>query len=236
MSAASPLAGPVDDGADFVRKWRGAWPEWGIAEAFLPASERGIAPFWQALQFELQEAAWGGGDPRPGEVKLGWWMEELAGWGQGRRRHPLGARLLRQDAPWAALARALPSLAASRTPQPGIDAALRSLDEVAGAVGAIESALLAGRADAAAMVAACWSVGRLARHRAGMAAGADAAEGGGADAWADELRVQWPDARGLAAARRLEAAIALSRLRAGSAARPCGPLRTLWACWRAARD
>lgn len=231
MSIETAAQAVGDDGLDFVGKWRGAWPEWTIAEVFLPPAERNVAPFWQALQFEMQEAAWGGGDARPGEVKLGWWMEEFAGWGQGRRRHPLGTRLLRPDVPWGAFARALPSLAASRGPQPDVAAALRSLYEVSQAVAGVEKALFGANGDPR-VVAACWLHGRLARHPGGLLGPAMDA----APVWAGQLSREWPHARGLAGSRRIEAAIALARLRSGDASRPSGPLRTLWACWRAARD
>lgn len=225
-----PREEAVDDGAGFVRKWRGAWPEWSIAETFLPSPERALAPWWQALQFELMESAWGGADARPGEAKLGWWVEELAGWSEGRRRHPLGAVLSAQPAPWATLARALPELAASRRRPASLDEALAQLQPVASAVAAVESALLARYTDAE-TVAACWLHGRLARHAGGLAG-----EGVAAAGWSAALLARWPRAHGAATTRRLEAALARARLRAGDAARPRGPLTVLWACWRAARD
>lgn len=92
---------PVQEQAlqDFAGKWRARWPEWSVAEVFVPRAQRGVAVAWAALQQELTDAAWGGTDALPGEAKLGWWMEELQGWRQGRRRHPLGLALQRQDAP-----------------------------------------------------------------------------------------------------------------------------------------
>lgn len=224
-------ADPIDDGSDFVRKWRGAWPEWAIAEVFVPAAERTVAPFWQALQFELLEAAWGGPDARPGEAKLGWWMEELSGWSQGRRRHPLGVVLTRREAPWSDLARELPALAATRERPANVETAWASVAAPAGAASAVEAALLGGVADAR-MVAACWLHDRLARHPEN----AVPVEVDGVAAWAARLRGRWPAASGLAATRRLEAALALARLRSGDPGRPRGPLPTVWTCWRAARD
>lgn len=219
------------DADAFVAKWRGAWPEWSVAEVFLPATVRERASYWLALQFELQEAAWGGADARPGEAKLGWWVEELSGWAAGRRRHPLGTRLLAQPAPWAALAQALPALAASRMRPASADAAWRSLESVATAVAACDAALLGGqpRADAA---AACWLHARLARHPAeAVPADLDTVAG-----WAVTLVAAWPDARAAATPRRIELALARGRLRSGRPSVPLGPLPTLWAGWRAARD
>ena len=75
--------------AHFFDKWRARWPEWPVAEAFIPPPQRELAMAWLALRSELADAAWGGADPTPGAAKLGWWVEELLGWAQGarRRRH-----------------------------------------------------------------------------------------------------------------------------------------------------
>ena len=235
MSAEVPEGSPVvDDGSDFVRKWRGAWPEWAIAEAFVPAAERAIAPWWQALQFELMESAWGGSDARPGEAKLGWWTEELVGWGQGRRRHPLGAALSRRQAPWSDLARALPALVASRSMPGSPAAAWEQVEAPASAAAGVEASLLGTRADAR-TVAACWLHARLARHPGGAVPSA-LKDGEPAASWRRELLAQWPSHGGLATTRRLESALARARLSGGDAARPRSPVVTLWTCWRAARD
>lgn len=218
------------DVAAFVAKWRGAWPEWGVVEGFVPAEQRDTGAAWQALQFEWQEAAWGGADPRPGEAKLAWWGEELAGWAQGRRRHPLGAVLSRSAAPWQALAQELPRLGALRAPPSDAEAAWHQLGPLADAVAAAESALLGGRAEADA-VTAVWLHARLARHPASALPG-DMAN---AAAWAQRLIQRWPSAHGLSATRRLELALARARLARGDAATPRGPWPALWAGWRAVR-
>src|SRR5690606_14891514 len=87
------LAAPVSDAASleaFLDKWRARWPEWRIAEVFVPAPRRPATLAWLGLRQELADAAWGGADPRPGAAKLAWWSDELRGWASGRRRHPLG--------------------------------------------------------------------------------------------------------------------------------------------------
>ena len=68
--------GPARDESldSFLDKWRTRWPEWAVAQAFVPPAQRDIALAWAALQQELTDAAWGGSDPRPGEAKLAWWM------------------------------------------------------------------------------------------------------------------------------------------------------------------
>lgn len=222
---------PAADASAFVAKWRGAWPEWTIAEVFVPAAERAVAPYWQALQFELQEAAWGGGDARPGEAKLGWWAEELAGWAMGRRRHPLGVHLLSRPAPWGDVARALPALAALRARPASTEAAWSAIAPVAASIAACDAALLGGHADDRA-VAACWLHARLARHPAD-ALPLDCAT---PDEWTRALLKAWPHACAAAASRRVELALARGRLRSGRPSAPLGPVATLWAGWRGARD
>ena len=76
MSEADALRG-------FLGKWEAQWPEWRVAEAFVPVPQRELAQAWFALREELAEAAWGGEDARPGDAKLSWWAEELDGWSRG---------------------------------------------------------------------------------------------------------------------------------------------------------
>lgn len=236
-----PTAGGGDDVAWFVQKWRGAWPEWAVAEVFLPAHVRPLADAWQALQFELTEAAWANEDPRPGQAKLGWWMEELHGWTRGMRRHPLATILQRTGAPWSALGAALPALAAARERPSDAAAAWSALHPAASAASDVERALFPApdpSPDGARLVTACWLHARLARHpeRAAPldlhALGPEQAR----ERWRQDLQAAWPTAAGAAAPRRLEAALALGRLRRGDASRPLGAWPALWTGWRAARD
>ena len=131
----------------FIEKWRARWPEWSIAEVFVPHAQRDTALAWFALRQELTDAAWSGSDPRPGEAKLAWWAEELQGWAQGRRRHPLGIALQRLPAPWIRLASGLPALLASREPAIDSDQAIAQLEPFAEAVAAISTALLGTTTD-----------------------------------------------------------------------------------------
>ena len=132
--------------AEFIAKWRERWPEWSVAEAFVPESQRDVASAWFALRHELTEAAWGGEDPRPGEAKLEWWIEELRGWAQGRRRHPLGTVLQKQAVPWILLADSIPALLASRGAAPDPDQAAISLEPFAEGVAGIGATLFADAA------------------------------------------------------------------------------------------
>ena len=97
--------------------WREHWPEWSVAEAFVPEEQREVASAWFALRHELTEATWAGG-PAPGEAKLAWWREELQGWAKGARRHPLGSVLQKQPVPWILLADSIPALFTSRGSAP----------------------------------------------------------------------------------------------------------------------
>lgn len=230
---------PAADGADtaaFVAKWRGAWPEWALAEVFLPAAQRALVDAWQALQFEWQEAAWGGVDARPGEAKLAWWSEELDGWSKGRRRHPLGAVLLRQPAPWREIAAALPTLLATRARPANGDDAWQSLASLASAVAQVEAALF-GHADDSRAVAACWLQSRLARHPANaVPVESDAMPATDAGrTWATALLAGWPPAHGVRGARGIALALARRRLARGDASAPLSPWAALWAGWRGAR-
>ena len=240
----APLPAAQDDPdalESFVDKWRARWPEWSVAEVFVPPRHRIIALAWASLQQEFTDAAWGGSDARPGEAKLAWWQEELQGWALGRRRHPLGITLQRQRAPWSALSSALPSLRLSRERPIDAVAAFSDLLPLAIAVAEVEQVLFAAApADpgTARLVCATWLQARLARE--GSAAvplstlarvGDDAAEA----SWRDDLLQEWPDMGRATRPRRLWAAIARSRLARGDASRPLGPMRALWTAWRAAR-
>lgn len=123
--------------SSFIDKWRARWPEWRIAEVFIPRHERERVLAWFALGQELTDAAWGGSDPLPGQAKLAWWAEELDGWAQGRRRHPLGWALQQQPVPWSVLAESLPSLRASREHLGNTEQAIVALEPFAQAVAAI---------------------------------------------------------------------------------------------------
>lgn len=209
----------------FVDKWRMRWPEWQVAEVFLPGAGRERWLAWFALRQELVDAAWAGADPRPGEAKLGWWVEELQGWTQGRRRHPLGAGLQALPAPWARLAAGLPALAAARGVA-DMDAARNTLAPFADAIAAVDEALAT---DAHAPGADTIAFGLLGQR-------ALLADDG---ALAQELLLHWPPAQG-ARGERILAALLRERLRrqaAGAeATRGLPRWRVLAIAWRAARQ
>lgn len=208
----------------FIAKWHARWPEWSIAESFVPAAQRDVALAWFALLQELTDAAWAGDDPTPGRAKLGWWQEELQGWARGRRRHPLGAALQRHAAGWEQLASALPSLGETRELPADVAAALTALNRFAEAATAIEQVLFAveggptGAAETAATLLAThphWPVEDAERRR--------------------ELLSRWPARQG-SRPRRIAAALARTRLQGGASAPRAMPgWRTLWVAWRAAR-
>ena len=226
----------------FIDKWLARWPEWGVAQVFVPASQRQSAVAWFALRHELTAAAWAGTDRLPGEAKLAWWAEELQGWAQGRRRHPLGIALQRLPAPWIRLAAGLPALLASREPAIDSDQAIAQLEPFAEAVTAISTALLGTTTDSGKGLLA---EQLLLRGDAAVPLRSRARTGGAlpelsaARAWAGEMLQCWAGAEGNARSERIHAALVRERLRrfaAGSpTAEPASRWRSLWIAWRAAR-
>ena len=238
--------------AGFLDKWTARWPEWRIAEVFAPPAQRAPAIAWFTLRDELLHAAWGGSDPRPGEAKLGWWAEELHGWSQGRRRHPLGLVLQPLSAPWTRLAVGIPSLMAAREPATTAEDAYARLKPICEGIVAVDAALFAGDGSL--------SLGQVTAQllaqslqlrgddavplqiRARMAAAPDADTGSRERAgrtWAAEVLERW--GRGLqgAHAEGILAALQRERLRRFALGRPMAralsPWTTLWIAWRAAR-
>lgn len=214
MAAPQPVSDPAALDS-FIAKWRTRWPEWSVAEAFVPVEQRDVVAAWFALLQELTDAAWAGDDPTPGIAKLAWWQEELQGWSQGRRRHPLGVALQRRDAPWQGLAAALPVLSQTRAPPQDAAAALVALAPFAEAAAAVERALFAAPGDPAAAREIAATL--LATHARGPAI--------------DDLNVHWPARSGLRP-RRIAAALARARLPSGA---PLPLWRAVWTAWRAAR-
>ncbi|NUS39488.1 MAG: phytoene/squalene synthase family protein [Lysobacter sp.] len=232
--------------ASFTGKWRERWPEWGVAEVFVAPAERALAVAWFALRQELTDAAWAGNDPRPGEAKLAWWADELQGWAQGRRRHPLGAALGAGAAPWSLLANCLPALLASRDRAVDADQAIAAVEPFAEAVAGIAATLFASRTPAPTRNAALAllaeqllvqgeaSAPLLVRARLGEEVGAN----GFARAWAAELLSRWPQPHDGARPGRVHAALLHGRLRdfaRSGRLRPLPAWRALWVAWGAAR-
>ena len=213
----------------FLQKWQARWPEWRVAEVFLPAAQRERAQAWFALRDELAEAAWGGSDARPGELKLGWWAEELAGWSRGARRHPLGLALQKLPAPWHELAAALAGLRASREHAADLALALQACTPCAQAYAVIEQRLFDG--EVLASVSAVPLLGECMLHRD------DGADQTDLKPWARQLLAQWPRPAAGTRPGRIQAAIVQARLRRQLAGKPPGMprLATLLAAWRAAR-
>ena len=208
---------------DFAAKWRARWPEWAIAEAFVPAAQRDLAAAWFALLQEFADAAWGGSDPAPGLAKLAWWQEELRGWAKGAHRHPLGSVLRPRPAPWSAMADAMPALRYRELPRdPAV--ALAVLEPLGEGCAGIEAVLFDAPSSATGAVMA-------------MLGGAAVDAGGARSAAA--LRAGWPGGRVAAIPPRLRDHIVRRRLEAaatGAAWQPATRLGTLWGSWRAARN
>lgn len=219
----------------FIDKWLAQWPEWAVAEVFLPAERRELARAWFSLRDELAEAAWGGDDPRPGEAKLGWWAEELDGWWRGARRHPLGLALQPTPAPWTNIAACLPALRASRERPHDLDAALFVLEPYAEALAGVAQHLFDAQTPAPSRsVVISLLAERLLRHPDHATPVGDLDARG----WADKLLQQWPLPGQGNCAGRLHAALVRGRLQRFAAGKP-PPLPRLSAlakAWRAARE
>ncbi len=218
----------------FLDKWRAQWPEWAVAEVFVPEAQRERAQAWFALRDELSEAAWGGEDPRPGDAKLGWWAEELDGWSRGIRRHPLGLALQKIPAPWSALAACLPALRASRERPASLDAALFALEPYAEAVAGVAQHLFDSEAPAPARnVVVSLLAERVLRPPDGATPLGDIDVRG----WARGLLAHWPPPGDGTRPGRIHAAIVRARLQRHAQGKPPALPRfaALTTAWRAAR-
>lgn len=126
-------------------KWCAHWPEWEIAELFVPANTREMAWVWFAWLDELAMAAWSGEDATPGLAKLAWWQEELRGWAKGARRHPLSSVLQPLNVDWGSIANEMGALRERDAGISGdIDAVARTLDGFARSVAMAEHTVFGG--------------------------------------------------------------------------------------------
>lgn len=233
--------------AEFIAKWHERWPEWSVAEAFVPETQRTVASAWFALRHELTEAAWGFEDPRPGEAKLEWWSEELRGWARGRRRHPLGAVLQKQPVPWILLADSTPALLASRGAAADAGQAAIRLEPFAEGVAGIGATLFADTAHPPPPPPPRSVVyGLLAEQllRQGEAAVPDSIRGEAGTnalrAWAASLLQRWAPPHHGSIPGRLQALLVRERLQACADGRSAPSAWSRWTlplrCRRIARD
>ncbi|MCL1499453.1 phytoene synthase [Xanthomonas nasturtii] len=216
----------------FLDKWRTRWPEWSVAEPFIPQPQRPLAAAWFALLQEWEDIMNIAGDPLPADAKLAWWQQELRDWSNQRSRHPLGRVLEPVRAPWAQLADTLPAMQAARAQPQSLQHALDTLRTFAEAVVAVEAALFGRtRPGDATAVAVQWLDARQ------RVAGDSAAPGGVATAaWRTQLLHAWPRKVALARPHRVWSRLARLRLQrelSGKAAYP-PPVQQLWHSWRAA--
>ncbi len=227
----------------FLDKWRARWPEWSVAEIFVPAERRERTVAWFALLQEFEDALNIAGDPLPADAKLAWWSEELRGWAAQRSRHPLGRRLEPIRAPWEALADAVATLASARLSAPDAEAAFASLQRFGEAVSAVEAGVL-GRAPAPDRVVARTLASRLmdmgptaSPYRVGAQVGDDPQAR--LRPWAAELARRGEAAPSGARERRMLGAFTAGRLKryaqAGGPMRLPSHARLLFTAWRAAR-
>lgn len=237
--AVMPDSDPAADLDDFLGKWRGRWPEWRIAQVFLPEPQRLLAEAWFALLQEWTDAAWAGDDPTPGFAKLAWWQDELRGWAKGARRHPLGRVLQKQPAPWATLAANLSALQIVREPLLRGDAPERllpTLQALADAMTDCERTLFGETAAATSGAAHADAFGLLALHA--LWHREDAGDAAQVRIWAGPLAAT-PSPRAATRPRRIHDALCRGRLQRASVrgeVAPLSPPVALWRSWRAARS
>ncbi|ATS52040.1 phytoene/squalene synthase family protein [Xanthomonas citri pv. fuscans CFBP 6996] len=216
----------------FLDKWATRWPEWSVAEPFVPEPQRRLAVAWFALLQEWEDIMNIAGDPLPADAKLAWWQQELRDWSSQRSRHPLGRVLEPVRAPWSQLADTLPAMQAARVQPQSLQHALGALRTFAEAVVAVEAVLFArARPGDATAVAVQWLDARQ------RVAGDSAAPGGVATAaWRTQLLQAWPRKVALARPHRVWSRLARLRLQralSGRTAYP-PPVQQLWHSWRAA--
>lgn len=225
----------------FLDKWRTRWPEWSVAEPFVPEAQRNLTVAWFTLLQEFDDILNTAGDPMPADAKLAWWGEELRSWAGQRSRHPLGRLLEPVRAPWAQLADTLPDLIDARAAAPEPAHALHALQAYAAAVAAVEAVMFDTpvRGEVARPVLLQMLAQRL--HEAGVAAVPRsllaAGDGDAAQRWARQLLAQWPARVAGPRVRRMYASLARTRLQARAQGRELRvtPMRTLLRTWWAGR-
>ena len=225
----------------FLDKWRTRWPEWSVAEPFVPEAQRTLVVAWFTLLQEFDDILNASGDPMPADAKLAWWGEELRSWAGQRSRHPLGRLLEPVRAPWTALADALPDLIEARAAALEPAQAFKALQPYAAAVAAVEAVMFdtPARGDVATPVLVQTLAQRL--HESGVAAIPRSllAEDDTAAPrkWAQQLLAKWPARVAGPRPRRLYAALARTRLQASAEGRELKvtPMRTLLRTWWAGR-
>ncbi|MDR1076438.1 MAG: phytoene/squalene synthase family protein [Xanthomonadaceae bacterium] len=228
----------------FVRKWQERWPEWRVAEVFVPAESKESVFAWFALLQEFDDAFAAHGDPLPADAKLGWWSQELQQWQEKRSRHPLGRILEPLHAPWAELATALACLPESRTFALDSDAMRAGLWDYGAVVARIEMALFGGGEvltdDVGGMIVQHTLAIRLMKPD-GAEEAADATDSNKRTrqrSAAEWLR-HWPCPANACVPRKLQSALIRQRLRRYAEGREPlaapGSIPMLWRMWRSAR-
>jgi phytoene synthase len=157
--------------ASFEAKWSAAYPEFGLALAFV-RDDRSAASAFACLVFEIEHAAFGIREAQPAAVKLQWWAEEFARAARGEARHPLTQALADRLATAAVPTRVwhdvIVGALAQRDPEPPADTAalLDSYDTLYAPLATVESTLFGTDARA---IAATLAATRALRETAALA-------------------------------------------------------------------
>lgn len=97
-----------DPFSTLLEDWLQAEPESHGLRMFVPQARTPVGAALLVFAHQVEVAALGS-DPRPGQAKLAWWLEEIGEAAQGRARHPVSVRLVAHSDQgavlWPALAR-----------------------------------------------------------------------------------------------------------------------------------
>ena len=217
-----------------LQKWWERWPEWTIAEVFLPAPQRLIAVAWFSVLMEWEDLLDQRRERNIVSARLRWWQDELAQWSEQHTSHPLAPLLAAIDAPWKQLAHGLSDLEAIHTVPPSFALARMAIARLLDAIVAIEMRLFPGECpcDPDALLLH-WLAARCGGGEEGIP------EGMSMDGWRLALLHAWPERPPGGRARRLLSALA--RKRFASTVQPghsltsvTGRIHLLWRCWRVA--
>lgn len=133
----------------YFDKWQQQEPDLALVSTFMPLASQTRQLCWFSLQHEFEQSLFGHADPSVGEVKLRWFVQDLAA--ADGARHPLAKALFAaaerssaewQTLPWAEWLHASVTLASNMDAPPDEREWRRQWQQYAGPLAAIESALL----------------------------------------------------------------------------------------------
>lgn len=192
----------------YLDSWRRDWPEWSIAERFIPQSLRTVAQAWFAVQQQWEGLLPAASESMATAAKQAWWKHEIDNWQQGQALHPLGSVLCVITAPWAQLATTMTCLQTLQCTSADVRHGYQELWAMIHALATIDNHLF-GRtvsSDPQALLIQ-WLDARRRRGGAGASP-----PGQTADQWRQQLLTMWPNKPSLARPRRIWLALIRRRI------------------------